>query len=365
MPAIRVKTSKICNREQTRISTKESEKFRAFSVCFVDTVVRLQICLQMSIFIQKSGVLSTIQDLGRTGWRRFGINPNGAMDKSAVRLINILLGNIEAEAVLEMHFPAPKILFEEPAVVALGGANFGAKLDDESIENWRPFYARQNQTLSFTKKLAGNRTYLSIKGGFVIERWLGSTSTNLIARVGGFQGRAVQKGDRIFFDSDLKNQSSEFPYKISKNLIPRYSSLPTVRVCAGAEFGRLTAPSRQDFTKRNFTVANDSDRMGFRLSGEPLRLIDKEDFVSSAVNYGTIQLLPDGQMIILMADHQTSGGYPRIAHVVSTDLPILGQLGANDKVGFEIISTGEAEQLLLEFEKDLNLLKIGVNSKYV
>ena len=134
---------------------------------------------------------------------------------------------------------------------------------------------------------------------------------------------------------------------------------------AGAEFEFLTALSERNFTKQTFSISNDSNRMGFRLNGEPLYTLDKIELVSSAVDFGTIQLLPDGQMIVLMADAQTSGGYPRIAQVVSADLPILAQLGAGDKVGFEMISTEEAEKLILNYEKDLNWLKIGVNSKYV
>jgi len=318
----------------------------------------------MSILIKKSGLLSTIQDLGRTGFRRFGINPNGAMDKSAARLINILLGNAEADAVLEMHFPAPMILFEQNAVIALGGADFGAKIDNQSIENWRPFFVGENQTLSFAKKNFGNRAYLSIKGGFIIEKWLGSASTNLTAEIGGFEGRKLSSGDRLFLKSKFKNQESKSSYKISKKLIPHYSSFPTIRAIAGAEFQMLTALSERNFLKQVFTISNDSNRMGFRLSGEPLDLLDKTELVSSAVDYGTIQLLPDGQLIILMADAQTSGGYPRIAHVVSTDLPILAQLGANDKVNFQTVSTQQAEDSLLEFQRNLNLLKIGVNSKY-
>jgi antagonist of KipI len=319
----------------------------------------------MSILIQKSGVLSTIQDLGRDGFRRFGINPNGAMDKSAVRLINILLGNREAEAVLEMHFPAPVLEFEEPAIVALGGADFGARLDDELIENWRPVFVKKNQVLKFTKKIFGNRAYLAIKNNFKINRWLGSASTNLTAEIGGFNGRSLTRGDKLNFKQRTTDNGERTNYKISNSLIPRYSSLPTVRVVAGAEFEIVTALGEQNFTKGNFTIGKDSDRMGFRLSGEPLYLLDEKELVSAAVASGTIQLLPDGQMIILMADAQTSGGYPRIAHVISIDLPILAQLGASDKVGFQMISLEQAERLLLEFEKDLNLLKIGVNSKYV
>ena len=314
----------------------------------------------MSILIEKSGVLSTIQDTGRTGFRRFGINSNGAMDKTAVRLINILLGNDDAEAVLEMHFPAPVLKFEEPATIALGGADFGATLDDEPFENWRPVSVGKNQTLKFTRKIFGNRLYLAVKGNFVINQWLGSRSTNLAANIGGFDGRSLTKGDRLFFNQPPIANRQPANYKISKNLIPRYSSHPTIRVIAGAEFEKVTALSEQYFLKLDFTISNDSNRMGFRLTGESLYLIDKIELVSSAVDFGTIQLLPDGQMIILMADHQTSGGYPRIAHVVSADLPILAQLGAGDKVNFQMISLAGAENLTLQFEEDLSLLKVGV-----
>jgi antagonist of KipI len=323
----------------------------------------------MSILVQKSGLLSTVQDLGRKNFRRFGINPNGAMDKRAARLINILLGNDEAEGVLEMHFPAPVFQFEKAAIVALGGADFGARLNDLKIENWRPVFVEKGSVLKFAEKVSGNRAYLSVKGGLSIEQWLGSFSTNLRAGVGGFSGRSLQKDDRIFFNGKWKTENakfleqSKFPYKISNDMIPRYSSNPTVRVVAGTEFERLTALGERRFLNENFTISRNSDRMGFRLTGAPLYLLDKIEMVSSAVDFGAIQLLPDGQMIILMADHQTSGGYPRIAHVASVDLPVLAQLGANDKVNFEIVSIEEAENLLLEFEKDLNLLRIACSFK--
>ncbi len=317
----------------------------------------------MSILIKKSGVLSTIQDLGRTKFRRFGINANGAMDKTAARLINILLGNDENEAVLEMHFPAAQILFETSAIIALGGANFATRIENESIENWRPYRIEANQTLSFDEKINGNRAYLAVRGGFKIERWLNSASTNLTAQIGGFHGRKLEKNDQLFFKQKTENQKLKTNFKISHKIIPRYSAFPTVRVTAGAEFERLTALSEQTFLKQTFAISRDSNRMGFRLNGAPLYLLDKIELVSAAVDCGTIQLLPGGQLIVLMADAQTSGGYPRLAHVVSKDLPVLAQLGANDKVAFELISQTAAEDLILESEKNLNLLKIGVNSK--
>lgn len=313
----------------------------------------------MSILFQTSGLLTSIQDLGRARFRRFGINPNGAMDKTAVRLINILLGNDENEAAIEMHFPAPEILFEEDAAIALGGAEFGAELDKNPIENRRIVFIEKGSLLKFEKSIFGSRAYLAVRGGFKIEKWLDSASTNLKANTGGFQGRALQSGDQIKFKAKVKRQKSKFDYLISNNLIPFYSRFPTVRITAGAELPLLTAFSEQNFLKQTFTISPKSDRMGFRLGGEPLYLIDQKEMLSSAVNFGAIQLLPDGQMIILMADHQTTGGYPRIAHVVEADLPLLAQLGAGDKVGFHLMSLQEAENLHLAFEKDLSFFRIG------
>ncbi len=326
--------------------------------------------LQMSIFFQKGGLLSTIQDLGRQNFRRFGINPNGAMDRQAARLINILLGNFETEAVLEMHFPAPILEFEANAIIALGGADFGARLNEKPIENWRPFFVEKGDVLKFTKKNFGNRAYLAVKDGFAVEKWLGSSSTNLRAKIGGFSGRSLQTGDRIEFnekwkmeDGKFSSQNLKFPYKISNDLIPPYSSTPTVRIVAGEEFEGLTALSEQYLSTESFTISINSDRMGFRLRGKPLYLLDNIELVSSAITFGTIQLLPDGQMIILMADHQTSGGYPRIAHVALVDLPIVAQLGANDRVSFELISLADAENILLQKESELNRLKFAIQNK--
>ncbi|CAN5619234.1 biotin-dependent carboxyltransferase family protein [soil metagenome] len=316
----------------------------------------------MSILVQKSGLLSTIKGLGRKGYRRFGINPNGAMDQQAVRLINILLGNDENEAVLEMHFPAPILQFEADAIIALGGADFGTKLNEKEVENWRPYFAKKGSILKFDDKIFGNRAYLAVKGGLNIEKWLGSSATNLRAKIGGFGGRSLQKGDRILFSSKFQIPNSRFTYKISNSLILPDNSSPKVRIIAGAEFEMLTALSELAFLKQSFMIRRESDRMGFRLHGEPLYLLNKIELVSAAVDFGTIQLLPDGQMIILMADHQTSGGYPRLAHVISADLPLLAQLNPNDTVSFNLISINEAENILLQNEFELNYLKFAVDS---
>ncbi len=314
----------------------------------------------MSILIKKAGILTTVQDLGRSGFKRFGINQNGAMDQIAVRLINILLGNNENESVLEMHFPASEIFFEEDTIFAIGGADFGAKLNETPIEKWRIYFAEKDSTLKFPAKISGNRAYFAVKCGFKIKKWLGSNSTNLKANSGGFHGRTLVNGDKIHFNSGFQIPNSRLNFKLSNSLIPYYSTFPTIRVIAGAEFEFLKAQSQENFLNENFTITQNSDRMGFRLRGESLQLKTAKELVSSAVNFGTIQLLPDGQMIILMADHQTSGGYSRIANVISMDLPLLTQLGANEKVAFHLISLEEAENLLIDFEIELNFLKTAV-----
>jgi antagonist of KipI len=308
----------------------------------------------MSILLETNGIMTTVQDLGRNGFRSFGVNPNGVMDKHAVRLINILLGNNENEAVIELHFPAPKIKFNNDAVIALGGADFCAKLNDKPIENWRCVFVEKGSLLVFTENIFGARCFLSVKGGFETENWLESASTNLTANI----GKMLKQNDSLNFKST--EQTINRKSKIANSLLPVYSKFPTVRIVAGAEFENLTALSEQSLLKKSFAISNQSDRMGFRLEGEPLYLLDSQELVSSAVNFGTIQLLPNGQMIVLMADHQTTGGYPRIAHIISSDLPLLAQLNPHDKVAFHLISHEHAEEILLQNERDLNLLKLGV-----
>lgn len=311
----------------------------------------------MSILIAKQGISTTVQDLGRYGSMSFGINPNGAMDRHATLLINILLGNRESDAVLEIHFPAGEIVFESDAVVALGGADFGAKLDNNPVENWCTFVAPKGGRLRFAGKQTGNRVYLAVKGGFALEPWLGSFSTNSAAKIGGVEGRSLRSGDRIELNS-IKN--TKLPKRrLSRSLIPRYSNFPTVRFIPGAEFELLTPDSEEAFLSGSFVVTAESNRMGYRLSGPPLALVESKELVTAAVQFGTVQLLPDGQLIVLMADHQTAGGYPRIANVITVDLPLLAQLGPNDGLGFHEVSIAEAEKAIIDFERELCMLRLG------
>ena len=311
----------------------------------------------MSILIQKPGIFTTVQNLGRYGYRRFGINPGGVMDRDAVRLVNNLLAKEEDATVLEMHFPAPQMLFEREATIVIGGAEFEPRIDDRPIPCWAIVNVRQGSTLTFLGKKLGNRAYLAIRPGLDVGAWLGSRSTNLSAKIGGFSGRRLEAGDRIEFDGDMPIPSKSA--QISLWFIPKYSSSPTLRVLPGAEFEKLTEAGRQAFLNGDFKISNKSDRMGFRLKGDPVDLLDPDEMVSSPVSFGTIQLLPDRQMIILMADHQSTGGYPRLANVITRDLPLLAQLGPGDKVSFQLVTQCEAEKLEVEFARHLSFLRVG------
>ena len=309
----------------------------------------------MALIIRKPGILTTLQDLGRTGARRFGVNPSGVMDVAAARVTNVLLGNDESVAVLEMHFPAAEIEFDDDTAFAIGGAEFSAELNGTSVANRTLTQATKGDVLRFTKKLNGNRAYLGVGGGLSGDVWLDSRSTNLAVGIGGCSGRKIAAGDRIECDASRSNAR----LAAGMSLLARYSRFPTVRVIAGPEFEFLTASSERMFLRDGFTLTKDCNRMGYRLTGKPLHLLHTREMVSSAVTFGTIQLLPDGQLIVLMADHQTSGGYPRIANVISVDLPILAQLGPNDGVSFELVSIDDAELLAERFERELNYLWVG------
>ncbi len=312
----------------------------------------------MSIEIEKAGLAASVQDAGRPGYRRLGINPGGVMDTAGAELINILLGNGRDAAVLEMHFPACVIRFEKAALFALGGADLRAELDGEPCERWRVLRAEAGSVLRFRERVKGARAYLAVRDGFAADEWLGSRSTNLAAGIGGIEGRFLVDGDLIAFAGDADEEAGR-PATVSRSLVPMYSTFPTVRITGGAELDRLSHVQRSTFLESPFEVTNDSNRMGYRLHGERLKIDGTVEMLSSAVASGTIQLLPDGQLVVLMADHQTTGGYPRLGHVISVDLPLLAQLSPGDKAGFHLVSIEQAEELAVERESDLRMLEVA------
>ena len=314
----------------------------------------------MSLLVAKPGILSTIQDLGRSGYRDLGINPNGVMDRAALRIINTVLGNSQGEAALELHFPAGEYVFEKDCSFAIGGADFGARLNGFEIRSWSTIPAAKGDILTFSERRSGSRAYLAVAGGFAVDEWLGSKSTNLTAYVGGFHGRKLATHDRVeFAGPKITRAASAGPSLIRPN-----SHFPTVRVIAGAEYQTLTAISEQELLRSAFTLTEKVDRMGYRLTGPSLFPLEEKALLSAAVTFGAVQLLPDGQLIVLMADHQTSGGYPRIANVIEADLPLLAQLSPGDGVSFHLVSVAEAERARRDLDRGLKLLQVGIALKH-
>jgi len=316
----------------------------------------------MSLRIIKAGVADTIQDIGRYGWQYLGINPTGAMDRHAATIANILAGNEQTTPVIEMHFPASTFLFQYPALIALAGADFSATLNGDVITSQQPVIVNKNCILQFHEPKKGARAYLAINGGFEIPKWLNSYSTHLKARAGGYVGRSLQKDDEI-----LLKEASVFSAKISGK---EFFALPwladsewgdtsadEVFFLPGNEWDWLTEESKESFMQQEFVITPNSDRMGYRLSSGLLNSKVTEELVSSAVCYGTVQLLPDGRLILLMADHQTTGGYPKVAHVITAHHSKLAQMRPGEKIRFRLTDHTTAETLLWKQQQHLKLLK--------
>jgi antagonist of KipI len=319
----------------------------------------------MSLSIIKPGLLDTIQDLGRYGYCSWGINPGGVMDAYAARVANMLVGNEPGEAVMEIHFPGAQLLFEQNALISITGADFSPTLnDDEPVSTWRPIVVRRNTLLHFPRWLSGSRCYLAVHGGFCVPRWLNSYSTNLKAEAGGFQGRRLEKGDElpfkensIYFAGLLKETREYQPLSWRVDTGRTYQLPHEILFTIGNEWSQLTHTSQRDLLENNFTIHPYSDRMGYQLRGIPLKRQHTTELVSSGVSFGTIQLLPDGQLVLLMADHQTTGGYPRIGHVISSQLPKLAQLRPSDSIQFNMVDMPTAEELLFSQEHELNIIQ--------
>ncbi|MGA4463011.1 biotin-dependent carboxyltransferase family protein [Bacillus bombysepticus] len=322
----------------------------------------------MDVEVLHAGMFTTVQDLGRSYYQQFGVPVGGAMDKNALRLINMLVGNEENEAGLEMTILGPKLLIKKTTLLAIGGADMEPLLNGERIPLWRPILAEEGSMLCFGKVKSGCRAYVTFAGGIHIERTMGSKSTYIRAVIGGIEGRMLKKGDYFqigaqpemanrFIQDLQKDERIKTKWAISNSVLPKYKKHPKLRVIADFEYNQFTEESRKAFFTKEYKVSNYADRMGYRVEGEVLNRIEEKEILSSPVTFGTIQVPNGGHPIILMADRQTTGGYPRMGNIISVDLPLLAQLKPGDYVSFEKITLEEAEQLYIEQEVNMNLLK--------
>ncbi|SPJ15847.1 putative hydrolase subunit [Burkholderiales bacterium] len=312
----------------------------------------------MTVEVLKPGLFSSFQDLGRTGHQHLGISVSGAMDELSHRLANLVLGNDEREATLEITLMGPTLRFAVQATVAWCGADLSPAIDGTPVPRATPTPVPAGATLQFGKRLSGMRAYLAVRGGFALAPVMGSTSTYARAGFGGYEGRALRKGDVLGLKSrGLPGIASVSPGTAAavQRLHDELSGL-TIRVLPGREWEQFGAGAQQTLLSHPYRIAAQSDRMGYRLEGQALERSTTDDVLSEAVCFGTMQVPPDGQPIVLMAERQTTGGYPKIVQVASVDLPRLAQRAPGESLRFVLIAMEKAQALLLARERVLRTL---------
>lgn len=325
----------------------------------------------MSIKVLNHGLMTTIQDLGRYGSQKFGVIVGGAMDTYSLRLGNHLVGNMENEAALEITLYGTTLQFEEDTLIAITGGDFFPTINGILAPLWSPIVVMKDSILKFHSAIKGSRAYVAIAGGIDIPEVMGSKSTYLRANIGGFKGRALQKGDVLTLtnSNDLEYENSEtnkknkISWSINYNELINFSKHQVIRVIQGTEYDRFDKEIQHNLWTEVFTISVQSDRMGYRLEGISLSLSKNFELLSEGVTFGTIQIPPNGQPIILMADRQTTGGYPKIGQVISADLPTLAQLQPTATIQFKEVTLEEAEHAFIQNEQKINLIKKAINYK--
>ena len=300
------------------------------------------------IEVQTPGLFTTVQDLGREGFGPMGVSPSGAADPISLRLGNRLVGNNEDAPALEMTLLGGTFRFPEGAVVALAGSEFGADLDGNPVDLWTSFEVRPGQTLHLGPTRSGARCYLCVQGGIDVEHFLGSASTHVLTGLGGLNGRPLKKGDVLRVKS---TRSSFRNRRIAPRIVERISPRNVLRVTAGPQSDWFAESSQQLFYETAYRVAEESNRLGLRLEGSSVPTRSERQMITEGVSLGAIQIPAGGQPIILFVDQQTTGGYPKIANVVSADIHKLGQLRPRDEIRFERIGLEAARSLLREQEE--------------
>lgn len=297
----------------------------------------------LKIQVKKAGLHDTFQDLGRVGYRHLGIPVSGAMDVWAHHLANQLVGNPAHFPTLEMVLKGGEYIFGDDAVIAITGGDFEPKINKMPISNYENYKVKAGDTLKLGFTKSGSKTYLAVQGLADAQRHFGSYSTYTYGKFGGYQGRILQKGDELTF----KKKELDFTKKkVPEYLQPHFQDQPIIRVMKGVEWKYLTRESQSLLFENAFQILNDSNRMGIRLASEPLKLTQQEKMLSSGTAIGTLQLLPNGQIVVLMHDGQVTGGYPRIANVISADLGRLSQVPPNRKVKFRLVDEEDALRIL-------------------
>ena len=331
----------------------------------------------MTVKVVRAGLLSTVQDLGRSGLQHLGIVPCGAMDPVAHRLANTLVGNPATAATIECTVLGPELLFTSTCLVALYGATFEAKIAGAPFPKNRPVLVDAGSVLTIGKAVRGARGYLAIAGGFAVPEALGSRSTYVPAGFGGFGGRALKPGDEIPCAADIRALSAARFGRIARQGMSSRTGFQTVRWSApeltlphenglavraleGRHYGQFDAVSQAAFFGDAWRVSPDSNRMGYRLEGPRLTRLRTVEILSEPTCLGTVQVPNDGTPIALMADHQTTGGYPKIVEIAGVDIPPLAQLKPGGTVRFVKCTLEEAAAARRSAQEQLHTISQSV-----
>ncbi|MBE6649751.1 MAG: biotin-dependent carboxyltransferase family protein [Ruminococcaceae bacterium] len=312
----------------------------------------------MNITVISPGPLSTVQDAGRFGYMNTGFSPGGAMDTYSMRIANLLVGNAPEDGVIEMTLMGMSVSFDGTSVIALTGADMSPKLNGAEIPMYTAVEVKNGDTLSLGFSTVGMRTYLAVAGGFDLPLVMGSMSTNLKCAIGGFNGRKLQAGDVI-----------PLRHSISLSVIGRRSVTPKndykneikLRVILGPQDDYFTDSGIKDFLSSEYKVSGKSDRMGIRLEGEAVENKNGVDIISDGIATGSVQIPSSGTPIIMMADRQTTGGYAKIATVISSDLKLIAQARAGDRIKFEAVNEKTALKAIRKEKRELAFMQYRFN----
>jgi biotin-dependent carboxylase-like uncharacterized protein len=311
-----------------------------------------------AIHVVRAGMLTTIQDRGRWGLQGRGVPVAGPMDPCSHRLANALVGNDPAAATLEVTLVGPELEFGAERVSAIAGAEFEITVDDRAVPLNAAFLVPAGAHLRFGRRLRGARAYLAVEGGIAVAPTLGSRATHVISAMGGLDGRPIKAGDALPL-ADTVRTGGPPGSEPRAAIVPLPDRAARLRVLAGPQEDLFSPGALDVLQSAPYTISSTSDRMGFRLDGPKLTHVRGADIISDATPLGVLQVPASGQPILLMADRQTSGGYPKIATVITADMSVAGQLGPGDAITFAVCSPREALAALISQERALMAIEAG------
>lgn len=313
----------------------------------------------------KPGLSTTIQDLGRHKFRQYGVVASGAMDTFALQVSNLLVGNNRNTACLEVSIMGPKLKVLTDTVLSICGAHLSPTIDGHPLEMWKSHFVHKGQVLAFGRPVSGAYAYIATSHPIQVPSVMGSKSTYTKAKLGGLEGRVLEKGDILHAEDVQVDFGHIVGRGLSQKHIPNYEEKRHIRVIKGPDDDLFTSESMDKLFHDTFQLTSQADRMGYRLKGPRLKHKGGADIISDAILAGTIQVPQSGNPIVLLADGQTAGGYARIATVIFVDLPLLVQTLPNEQLGFSFVSVEEAQNLFIEQENVLKQLSIatGVHIK--